>query len=276
MRLGRKYFAAISCAMFVVLVQSAAPAQTIADPRVADLVQAKKVRIGVFPSFQYSKTATGQPQGLAVGISRALSSRLGLGEVVTVEHPTPPKVIECVKAGECDFGFMLIDPARATEVDFTPPFVRSDFTYLLPANSSLQNVADVDHSGIRIAAVRGHASTIALLRIVKLATPVYAETYETAVDLVRGGKADAFASIREMLMQYSAHLPGSRVLGDSYQTNLAGIAVAKEHAGRLAYLTEFLDDMKRSGDLQKILNSADLRGVEIVMSALGQNAKNSH
>jgi polar amino acid transport system substrate-binding protein len=264
MRLGRKHFAVMSFAMFVVLAQSAsALAQAVADPRVADLIQAGKVRIGVFPSFQYSKTATGQPRGLAIGISRALSSRLGLGEVVTVEHPTPPKVIECIKAGECDFGFMLIDPARATEVDFTPPFVRSDFTYLLPANSSLQNVADVDHSGIRIAVVRGHASTIALLRIVKLATPVYAESYETAVDLVRSGNADAFASIREMLMQYSVGLPGSRVLADSYQTNLAGIAVAKERAGRLAYLTEFLDDMKQSGELKKILDSADLRGVEI-------------
>jgi hypothetical protein len=39
-------------------------AQTVADPRVADLVQAGKVRIGVLPSFQYSKTATGQPPGL--------------------------------------------------------------------------------------------------------------------------------------------------------------------------------------------------------------------
>ena len=259
MTLKRKHFAAIGITMFALLAQSVGTvAQTVADPRVADLVKAGKVRIGVFPSFQYSKTATGQPQGLAIGISRALSSRLGLGEVVTIEHPTPPKVIECVKTGECDFGFMLIDPARATEVDFTPPFVRSDFTYLLPANSSLQTAADVDRSG-----VRGHASTIALLRVIKQASPVYAESYETAVDLVRSGKADAFASIREMLMQYSAELPGSRVLGDSYQKNFAGIAVAKNRAGRLAFLTEFLDDIKRSGELKKILDGADLRGVEI-------------
>jgi polar amino acid transport system substrate-binding protein len=264
MRLKRKHFVAIGLVMFAVLAQSVGTvAQTAADPRVADLVKAGKIRIGVFPSFQYSKTAAEQPQGLAIGISRALSRRLGLGEVVTVEHPTPPKVIECVKAGECDFGFMLIDPARATEVDFTPPFVRSDFTYLLPANSSLRTAADVDRSGVRIAAVRGHASTIALLRVIKQASPVYADSYETAVDLVRSGKADAFAWIREMLMQYSAELPGSRVLGDSYQKNLAGIAVAKDRIGHLAFLTEFLDELKRSGELKKILDSADLRGVEI-------------
>jgi ABC-type amino acid transport substrate-binding protein len=46
------------------------------DPRIADLVEAGKLRIGVFPSFQYSKdAATGQPRGLAMEIANALASR---------------------------------------------------------------------------------------------------------------------------------------------------------------------------------------------------------
>jgi hypothetical protein len=53
-----------------------------------------------------------------------------------------------------------------------------------------------------------------------------------------------------MLVQYSAQLPGSRVLDDSYQVNLAGIA---ENRGRLAYFAEFLDDMKRSGSLKRAI-----------------------
>jgi polar amino acid transport system substrate-binding protein len=240
--------------------------QSLADPRVADLVQSGKVRIGVFPSFQYSKDAAGQPRGLAIGIARALASRLGLGDVVTIEHPTPPNVIECVQTGVCDFGFMLIDPTRTTEVDFTPPFVRSDFTYLLPPRSSVRGAADVDRPGTRIAAVRGHASTAALVRVIKQATLVYAESYETAVDLLRTGSADAFASIREMVLQYSLQLPGSRVLEDSYQANLAGIAVAKGRGDRLAYISEFLDEMKRSGALQRVIDSAGLRGIEVVTS----------
>jgi polar amino acid transport system substrate-binding protein len=240
--------------------------QSLADPRVADLVQTGTIRIGVFPSFQYSKDpATGHPRGLAIGIARALAARLGLGDVVTIEFPTPPNVIECVKTGGCDLGFMLIDPTRATEVDFTPPFVRSDFTYLLPASSSLRSAADVDRPAIRIAAVRGHASTAALVRIIKQASPVYAESYETAVNLVRTGSADAFASIREMVLQYSVELPGSRVLDDSYQSNFAGIAVPKGNAGRLAYIKEFLDDLKRSGSLQRVIDDAGLRGIEVVL-----------
>jgi polar amino acid transport system substrate-binding protein len=237
------------------------------DQRVADMVTAGKIRMGVFPSFQYSKDKTsGEPRGLAIGVTRALASRLGVGEVTTVEYPTPPQVVECVKSGGCDVGFMLIDPARATEVDFTPAFVRSDFTYLLPDGSAIRNAADVDRPGIKIATVRGHASTAALLRLVKQATPVYAETFEGALDLVRNKEADAFASIREILLQYAPQLPNSQVLPDSYQSNLAGVAVPKGNAGRLAYVTGLLADMKRDGSLQKIIDGAELRGIEIVDS----------
>ena len=234
------------------------------DPRVDDLMRAGRIRIGVFPSFQYAKDSAGQPRGLAIGIARALAARLGIADVVTLEHPTPPQVIACIKTGGCDFGFMLVDPARATEVDFTPPFVRSDFTYLLPAGSPIRSAAEADRPGIRVAAVRGHASTLAWARIAKLATPVYADSYESAVELVRSGQADAFASIREMLLQYAPELPGSRVLADSYQSNLAGVAVAKGNPGRLAFVSEALDDMKRSGLLQQIIRDAELRGVEMV------------
>jgi ABC-type amino acid transport substrate-binding protein len=78
MGLKRKHLAAIGFVMFAVLAQLVgAVAQTATDPRVADLVKAGKIRIGVFPSFQYS-TATGQPQGLAIGFHVRFPSALVL------------------------------------------------------------------------------------------------------------------------------------------------------------------------------------------------------
>jgi polar amino acid transport system substrate-binding protein len=266
MRIMLRTGALLWCLAFAWATSASAQQGPQTDRRVAELVQSGKLRIGVFPSFQYSKDqATGQPRGLAIGIANTVATRLGLGEVVTIEYPTPPQVIACVKTGGCDVGFMLIDPARATEVDFTPAFVRSDFTYLVPAGSALRSAADVDRPGVRIAAVRGHASTAALVRIIKQAQPAYADTYDPTFELLRSGTADAFASIREILLQYSSQLPGSRVLEDSYQTNLAGIAVPKGNAGRLAYFSEILDEMKRSGSLQRLVNDLGLRGVEVAM-----------
>jgi hypothetical protein len=67
-----------------------------------------------------------------------------------------------------------------------------------------------------------------------------------------------------MLLQYSARLPGSSVLEDSYQSNLAGVAVPKGNGGRLTYISGFLDGMKRDGSLQRIIDRAELRGIDVV------------
>jgi len=71
--------------------QSAYPqTQFSVDPRVADIVQSGKIRIGVFPSFKYSKDAGDKAQGLALGIANALAAEMGIQKVMTVEYPTPP------------------------------------------------------------------------------------------------------------------------------------------------------------------------------------------
>jgi putative transposase len=49
-------------------------------------------------------------------------------------------------------------------------------------------------------------------RIIKQAQPVYADEYEPTFELLRTGNAEAFASIREMLLQYSARLKTQTVL----------------------------------------------------------------
>jgi polar amino acid transport system substrate-binding protein len=156
---------------------------------------------------------------------------------------------------------MLIDPGGAPK--WTSPRPSFDLTSV-PEGSPISAVKDVDRPGVRVAAVRGHASTAALLRMVKQATPVYAETFQGAVELVRNKEADAFASIREMLLQYGPQLPNSQVLPDSYQSNFAGIAVPKGNMRRLSYISDMLDGMKRDGSLQRIIHDTELRGIEVV------------
>jgi polar amino acid transport system substrate-binding protein len=88
-------------------------------------------------------------------------------------------------------------------------------------------VDDADRPGIRIATVTGHASTTALVRVLKQAKPVYADDLDPAFELLRAGGADAFASVREVVLRYAARLPGSRVLDDSYDSSLVACAVSK-------------------------------------------------
>ena|SRR3989442_6291044 len=118
-------------------------------------------------------------------------------------------------------------------------------------------VADLVRAGrVRIAVVRTHASELALSRIVKHAGLVRAESLETAFDLLRVGNVEAFASARRDLVKYSAQMPGSRVLADRYGASFSAIAVPKGHPGRLAYVTEFIEEAKASGVVQRALERA--------------------
>ena len=105
-------------------------AQQAADPRVADLVRTGRLRAGVgvvAPHWAVKDQATGELRGVAVDIARALAKRIGV-ELVLVEYPSPPSVLDGLKTGARDVGFLAIDPSRAALVDFSPPYLQIDAT----------------------------------------------------------------------------------------------------------------------------------------------------
>jgi polar amino acid transport system substrate-binding protein len=251
-----------------VMLAGLAEAQPVSDARVADLAQAGKIRVGVH-SVMYTKDAqTGELKGASVGIilldlARTLGTQIGT-EIVPIGHPTIPEMLACLTTGGCDMGFMGPDPSR-TGVDFSPPILQLDYTFLVPAASSIQRLADVDKPGVRIAAVSDHASTLTLSRILRHAQLVYAATPEPTFELLRSGQADAFASIRGVLLAYSAKLPGSRVLDEHYGANLLGMVVPKGQAARLDYLREFIEKAKASGLVQQAIERSGLPGYKVAL-----------
>ena len=239
-----------------------ANAQQAHDPRVADLVRAGNIRFGLFVPQYIKDPTTGELKGVWSEIAQALATRIGV-QLVLLEHATPPKAVECLKAGACDLLFLPFDARAANVGDFSPPIFQFDYTLLVPAGSSICSVTDADRPGARIAAVRNHASTIALSRLLKQAELVYAETPDPTFELLRTGRAGAFASTRFTLLEYSTHLPGSRVLEDRYGANLNRMVVPKGSAGRLAYVSEFVEEAKASGLVQKAIDRAGPRGVTV-------------
>ena len=241
-------------------------AQQVPDPRVADLVQAGKIRVGVHSVMYTKDPRTGELKGASVGIilldiARTLGARIGV-EVVPVGHPTIPEMLKCLTTGACDMGFLGPDPSRGG-VDFSPPILQVQYTFLVPAGSSIQRIADADRPGVRIAVVRDHASTLTLSRIFKHAQLMYAATPDPTFELLSTGHADVFASVRPALLAYSEKLPGSRVLEDHYGSNLVGAVVPKGHPARLAYISEFIERAKASGLVQQAIERAGLPGLQM-------------
>ena len=234
------------------------------DQRIADLARAGEIQLALFLP-QYAKDpTTGELRGLGPGvvmleIGRALAARLGL-KLGIVEQPTPRAALECIKAGGCDFAFLGIEPSRAAEIDFTPAVLEFDYSFLVPAGSALRQFADVDRTGIRIAMVRNHASTMALTRMAKHAELVGFDLPDDTFDALRDGKAEAFAAPRQILVEYSEKLPGSRVLDEGYGVNRVGIAVAKHRPGLRSYFSEYVEEAKASGLIGRLIETRGLGG----------------
>lgn len=234
----------------------------VADTRVADLVKAGKIRVGLFVP-QFTKDAkTGELRGVWAESARALATRIGVSLSLVV-HPTPPEAIGCLKSSACDLLFLPFDDRAASVGDFSPPIFQFDYTLLVPAGSAIRTVADADQPGVRIAAVRNHASTNELRRRLKQAELVYAETPDPTFELLRDGQAAAMASARNTLLAYAGRLPGSRVLDDRYEANINRMVVPKGMPGRLAYVSEFVEEAKASGLVQKAIDHVGPRGVTV-------------
>ncbi len=244
--------------------EQAVYAQQAPDTRVADLVRDGRVRVGMalIPVFATMDAATGELRGPAIELGRALAGRLGV-ELSPVAYPSPPRLLDGLKGDAWDVGFLGIDPARLSQVDFSPPYLQIDATYLVPSGSSIRNVVDADQPGVRIAVTRSSAEDIALSRTLKRADVLRVEHGNAAFDLLRTGAADAYASARPVLLQHSARLPGSRVLEDYFDAFLVALAVPKGHSGRLAYVSDFIEEAKASGLVQRTIDGAGLQGVKV-------------
>jgi polar amino acid transport system substrate-binding protein len=246
----------------------ASHAQQSHDQQVADLVQAGVLRFALglgSPLTAIRNPATGELKGVGLEMGRALSVRIGI-RLETVEYPRPGAVIDGLRDHAWDASALVYDPERANQVDFSNPYLQTDFTYLVPAGSPIRSVADVDQPGIRIAVPRGDGSDVYLTRTLKRARLIRTESHAAAVELLRTGGADAKASPRPVLILESSALLESRVLNDGFAEIYFALLVPKGKAERLAYVNAFVEDAKASGLVNRIIDAVGVQGARTALA----------
>ena len=77
------------------------------------------------------KGPDGEPRGVSADLSRELAKRLGV-PLEFVTFTAAGKAFEAAKENKIDVLFVAIEPVRAAEVEFTPPYVLIEGAYLVP------------------------------------------------------------------------------------------------------------------------------------------------
>jgi polar amino acid transport system substrate-binding protein len=224
---------------------------TVPPDVVKDLAPTGKLRaaINLGNSVLAQKAvATGEPQGVTVDLARELGRRIGV-PVELITFDAAGKVFEALKAGAWDIAFIAIEPVRAAEIEFTAPYVLIEGTYLVPKNSPLKTIDDVDRPGVRIAVGPGSAYDLYLTRTIKHATIVRAPTGggRAMIDLFRAEKLEAAAGVKQPLVTYASVNPDVRVMDGRFMEIRQAMGTPKGRAAAARYLRSFVEEMKASG-----------------------------
>ena len=109
-----------------------------------ELAPTGTLRVGInFGNMVLAQGTPDAPRGITPDLSRELGKRLGV-PIEFIAFDAAGKTFEALKAGKLDIVFLAIEPARATEVEFTAPYVLIEGVYLVPKDSPLQTIADVE------------------------------------------------------------------------------------------------------------------------------------
>ena len=228
-----------------------------------DLAPTGTLRVAVFTGNPVLGSKTnGELAGTTVSMGRALAQSAGV-PVQLIEYTAVAKLVEDAKAGAWDVAAVAYDPGRKDVLEFAPPHVVVDLTYMLAPGTSIQSAAAVDAPGVNVAAARGAATTLYLERTLKQAKVITADNEPAAFALLKEGKAQAYAQNRYMLLGLAEGLAGARVAADRFAAAEMCLVLPKGRLVALAYVSAFVDFAKQDGTVQRAIESAGLRGVMV-------------
>ena len=208
---------------------------------------------------------TGEVTGPAVDVAREIGRSIGV-EVTIQPLSGVPAVIEAVREGSADIGFIAHDTTRAQRVAFTQAYIYGHNSYIVRADSALETFAEADREGTRIAAISGNAVDLHLARTLESAELVSLArgTPDTeAARMLLADEIDAYAANKQRLAAVVESEPGVRVLDGSVLPVEQSIVVSFENEAVVPQLDLIVDELRTSGVLQVIVERYMIAGVEV-------------
>jgi polar amino acid transport system substrate-binding protein len=208
----------------------------------------------------------GAPTGIVPDLSAEIAARLGV-PLAWVPYKDAGLLANGANADEWDIAFMGAEPERARIISFTAAYVEIEATYLVPADSAIQSLAEVDRPGVRIAVAARAAYELFLSRTLKHAELVKAEGIEGSFQLFAGGKFDALAGLKPRLMQDQARFPGARILPGRFTAIQQAIATPSNRPQAVAFLKAYAEEIKANGTVARLMARHGVRGLSVAPPA---------
>jgi polar amino acid transport system substrate-binding protein len=223
----------------------------------------RAVYLGSNPAQAMRDQATGDVRGPSYDLARELARR----DNVPLEFKplaNPPAVIEAVRSGEADVGFVAYEATRRGAVEFSQTYMLVQQSFLVPEGSPIRAVADIDRAGQKIAGTLNDSITLCMKRIFKQATVVELENNPAELTKALTARAiDALGANRQRLATLSRAIPGTTLLPDDLFDVPQNVVVPKNRPAALAAVNALIDELRASGFLQSAIERGGAIGVAV-------------
>jgi polar amino acid transport system substrate-binding protein len=236
---------------------------------VAELAPTGVLRVGINLSnflLVTGRTAAGDPVGVAPDMGREIADTLGV-PVAYVPYKGPGLLADAAGTSQWDIGLIGAEPQRAEKIAFTPAYVEIEATYLVPAGSPLQKIADVDRAGVRIAVTARSAYGLWLDRNITHAQLVRSDTLDSAYAQFVHDRLEALAGLRPRLLADVEKLPGARILDGQFSAVQQAIGTARQNAAGHRFLCDFVASAKASGLVARLIARHKVVGLSVAPPA---------
>jgi polar amino acid transport system substrate-binding protein len=209
-------------------------------------------------------SGSGEVRGPSAALAREIARHLNAPVKIT-GVASPAAVIDTVKKGEADIGFIAFDPQRAAEVDFAQVYALAQNTYLVRTDSPIRTTADADRAGIRVGVTARDTADLVLSRGLKAAELRRNTTgsIETAVQWLADGTVDAYGTNRQRLTELAARHAGYRLLPDNFYGVPQSVVAAKGNTAMIGVVNAAIDEARQSGLIARSIEQAGLTGVDV-------------
>ena len=230
----------------------------------AELTPTGKLRAGI--NFQNVLLTTlgpnGEQGGVAVEFARELARRLEV-PLEIIPYKSAGSLADSVSSGAWEISVLGDEPERAKVISFATPLTEIEATYLVPADSPIRSIDEVDRAGVRIVSPAKSAYDLYLSRTIKNAQLVQIAGSTAAEQHFVNEKLDALAGLKPVLLEFAPKLPGSRILEGNFTVVRHTVAMPKGRDAASAYLRELVEDVKASGLVAKWIEKSGVKGLSV-------------
>ena len=200
--------------------------------------------------------ADGSADGVSPDIARALASELGV-EARMVPFKGPGELADALASDAWDIGNIANEAERAKTIRFSQAYCEIQATYMVPPNSPITTLEEVDREGVRIAVKDRAAYDLWLRENLQYAQLVRAESIDGSFDLFVEQKLDVLAGLRPALTKQQESLAGSVILDGSFTAIQQSIGCKQGMPEAATFINDFVqrsitgglvaDSIKRHG-----------------------------